>query len=1324
MTMMKRIIAHSIAILALLSSLSARADEGVLYTADKMSSSTINCVTQDAYGFIWVGTEYGLNRFDGYQFVKYYIDVRDSASLVSNEVTAFLVDSHQQLWIGCRKGLVRYDYATDSFRRYPFPHGDEPRVVSLVEDQKGNLFIGTSGYGLYAIRAGQDKVVQPEGFSRQYADKFLGCVFVDDRQNVWCSGLDETITCFSVDGLTPTYMKDFSTDCGPVVRFLKLDGRGFYAVCMHGILYYDYQRGQFLDTDCDLGELRASVSIRAACTDQLGNLYVGTSGMGLMKITRDGHDIMPVPSIDASFNLSSANVNYIFEDRSQNLWVGCNKKGLYQLRHSESAFSSWCLSEQGYSLGSSVSSIAPDEGDDVLCVVQKYGIFRFDAQGRVLRQLRAPDAPTRLYRDGRQRYWLGTEGALYQYDPQRETAQLRLQIDGWGVSCIADDGNQTLFIGNDGKGLLIYDLDSGHQRSFSMSDLNTKSGTVVNNWIRALYYDSHGLLWIGSVDGLGCMDPRDDNFRVLGWEIKFKGYKCYSLYEQPDGNMLIGTEAGIYVYDRQQGEFALFPGSEEMQNKSIYSIVADAAGNLWMSTADGIWHYDQRRKTFTSYVSDDGLEMHEYVVDAQIVYPDGRILFGNYDGITAFYPHEVKDGGHQLGEVFLTQFTVNGQRQDCRQRSFLLSHDDNTFHMEFSLLDFRKTDNTTFLYRINDGENWVPIPDGTHLLSFNKMKPGTYSIEVQAVERGGSVSEQTCRLSVTVRPPWYQSKVAWLLYLLAALVVIGLVFFLYRRHTKEQLEESKMRFLINATHDIRSPLTLILGPLKKLQDKVALMGTGADADEMGHYLGIIDRNAQRLMLLVNQILDERRIDKDQLHLHCRETDMVPFVAGICKMYEYNAQERNIRFSFQHDGVERLDAWIDRTQFDKVVSNLLSNAFKYSYDGGEVVLRLGLTQPSGRKPQEMMLQVVDNGIGFPKGENTSRLFERFYQGDNSRNIQSEGSGIGLNLSRNIVKLHGGSIRAYNRTDGQRGACLEVTLPLGNKHLKAELIATGEEPAKPQGEKPHRHQPTQNYRILVADDDQEIARYISTELGFWYRIDAVANGREALKALFAESYDLIISDIMMPEMDGVELLKRIKATPQLSDIPVILLTSKTEVSHRLEGIRNGADSYIAKPFSVDELHVQIDNLINNVRRLRGKFSGALNQKDKVEDIQVKGNNDALMARIVKVVNENLNDPSFNVQQLITEVGISRAQLHRKMKEITGVSTADFIRNLRLQQAERLIRERKVNITQIAYTVGFNNQSHFSTIFRKYYGMTPSEYAAKHAAAENADETPKET
>ncbi len=1297
-------------IFLLLTILRARADEGLLFTADKMSSSAISCVTQDSYGFVWVGTDYGLNRFDGYQFGKYYTNSDDTTSIVSNEVTSFLVDSRERLWIGCRKGVVRYLYESDSFVRYHFPEGVEPRVIGLLEDESGNIIIGTSGYGIFILQAESGRIIRPKGFSRQYVDDFIGSIFEDDRHQLWCSSVVSTLKRFTIEDMHPMEMKEYETNCGSVVSFVKHDQRGFFVVCMYGILYYDYQNETLTPADFDLSALSEGTSIRCAILSNNGNLYLGTSGMGLMTIQRGRHKMEQVDNVSDNFDLKTANIGSIYQDRSRNLWVGCNKRGLFQIRRGRGAFTTWRFASQGYAGGSSVSSIAPGENGDVLCVVLKSGLWRFDHEGKIQGKLRSPDAPTVIFRDRQGRYWLGTENSLYEYNPATQTSELMMRDEGWGVNCISDDEDGCLYLANDGKGLTIFDTKTRQSRSFSMYQTDEQKGTLVNNWIRALYYDSKGLLWIGTVDGLGCMSPHDNNFKPLGWDIQFKGYQCYSLLEMPDGNMLIGTEGGLYIFDRLSGVFSLFADSKELQNKSINSIVQDHSGDLWMSTADGIWHYNRQDRTFDNYVHGDGLMTSGYVVGAKITYPDGRIMFGNYDGITVFYPQNVKGRGVALGDVYLTSFVVDGQRMDCRKRHFDLSSDDNSFVLEFSLFNFHNNDNITFLYRINESEDWVPLSDGSNAVSFFKMKPGTYNIEVKAMSRG-LTSSAPCLLNVVVHSPWYLSWWAYLIYglILAGLIAIAAIN--YQHMQKEELEEAKMRFLINATHDIRSPLTLIFGPLKKLQSRVATMTDTTARSEMTHYMDIIDSNAQRLLLLVNQILDERRIDKDQLILKCQETDLVKFIQNVCTNFQYHAQQRNITFTFDHADSEVL-AWIDHSNFDKVLSNLLSNAFKYTFDGGSIKFVLS------KDDQHVRIQLIDSGIGF-KEENTDKLFERFYQGANARGIISAGSGIGLNLSRSIVQLHGGTIRAYNRTDGQRGACIEVQIPLGNKHLKPESIVTAANAPAETPEEPRR-QPSKSYRILVVDDEPEISRYIASELGTWYHFDMVTNGKEALNALFADNYDLVISDIIMPEMDGITLLKNIKSVPQLSDIPVILLTSKSEVEHRLAGIRNGADSYISKPFNMDELHVQIDNLIDNVRRLRGKFTGALDQEDKVERIEVKGNNDALMDRIIKVINENLNDSNFNVEQLTKEVGISRAQLHRKMKEITGVSTGDFIRNLRLQQAERLIRENKINVTQVAYTVGFNNQSHFSTVFRKYYGMTPSEYAAKHAETP-ADEKP---
>ena len=358
---------------------------------------------------------------------------------------------------------------------------------------------------------------------------------------------------------------------------------------------------------------------------------------------------------------------------------------------------------------------------------------------------------------------------------------------------------------------------------------------------------------------------------------------------------------------------------------------------------------------------------------------------------------------------------------------------------------------------------------------------------------------------------------------------------------------------------------------------------------------------------------------------------------------------------------------------------------------------------------MYMRVMDNGLGF-KEKKTEKLFERFYEGSNARNLHIAGTGIGLNLCRAIVKMHGGSISAYDRTDGQRGACLDVSIPLGNAHLKPEEIMT-DEMDKTDIKLSKKSQGSKNFNVLIVDDDPEIADYITSELGEWYRFDSACNGKEALKKLLMGDYDLVISDIIMPEMDGIELLKNIKTNTNISDVPVILLTSKSEVSDRLEGFKKGADAFLAKPFSMEELHILIDNLVSNVRRLKGKFSGAQDQTGKVEKVEVPGNNDLLMERIMKCVNRNLSNPDFNVEKLTVDVGISRAQLHRKMKEITGISAGEFIRNLRMEQAARLIGKGNVNITQVAYAVGFSNQTHFSTAFKKHYGMTPKEYFENH-------------
>ena len=1298
---MKHIRHYLTALFAIALSLMVWADSGELFTSGKLSSSLINCIVQDKYGYIWVGTEYGLSKFDGYRFTNYLHNEEDTTSITDNIISDLLVDKKGNLWIGCAKGLMRYNYETNNFSRLQFPDGRKPRIYSMVESHRGDILLGTAGYGLYSVKNnGIEKTANnrftirwERAYAKRDSDVFFTHIYEDKHQYLWQSSHLSTFTRF-IEKQGKVQRKDFKSPYGAPVAFIQHRPQAMLIVCMYGIIYYDYRTGRIADAGYDLGTFKNHVTINNATFDHDGNLYISTSEHGALIIKKGSNKVEQLENSNSNFNLSTAFVNDIIEDKDNNLWIGCYKKGLYLLNQRQQAFSSWSFSAQNYIIGSSVSSIAPGENGETWCTVQNSGVFCFDASGKIIAHPTSPAGTCIIYKDRRGAYWISNGSALYSYNPHTGAYQEKLTFTSAGIYCMTDDNQGNLYISVYSKGLYIYNVESGKVTVLNMRQRGNK-GFLCNDWVRSMAFDHTGHLWIGTSNGVSCLNTKTLSFKDFGWNIILKDRQANGICEGKNGNMIIGTEEGLYLFDRKNNKTLALPHAEVLKGKQVCSIIKDHQGDLWISTTMGIWQYDQKNRQFIGHINGNGLTTREYVLGSSMHTANDLIAFGTSDGITTFYPERVRAKKMELGDVHLTNFIIDGKPINCLTDEFTIPYEENSFTLEFSLLNYRNTDNISFQYRINEGK-WNSTNEGSNAVSFNKLKPGSYTLEVRAMSNG-NFSKKSTIIHIKVCDPWYASTWAFLLYFLTAAGIILYIIYRYERHRKEDLEETKMQFLINATHDIRSPLTLIMGPLNKLKTRITDAESKQDIDT-------IDRNAQRLLLLVNQILDERKIDKDQMHLHCQKTDLKEFLRGIMSLYNFNVQERSITLSLKEDESLKeegnLQVWIDRINFDKVISNLLSNAMKYTSDGGEITLIIGKNKESA------IIKVEDTGIGL-KEEKTDRLFERFYQGNNNSDIHIEGTGIGLNLCRALVKMHGGTIRAYNRTDGIKGSCFEVNIPLGKEHLKPEEILQ-EDSTKTAESTGKRTQANRNFNILIVDDDAEIAHYIKTELSDWYRFEHASNGKEGLKMLLTGKYDLVISDVMMPEMDGVTMLKKIKGNSNVSDIPVILLTSKSEVENRLEGLRKGADAFLAKPFNMEELHILIDNLVDNVRRIRGKYSGAQGQKAKIEQIQVKGNNDALMERVMKYMNEHLADPDLNVEKLTEDVGISRAQLHRKLKEIAGVSAGEFIRNLRLEQAARLIEEGQINITQVAYSVGFSNQTHFSTVFKKHYGMSPSEYA----------------
>ena len=1344
--------------LYILTSVLVCAQRGQFFPSDHFSSSLISDICQDGVGAIWIGTDYGLNRFDGYHFQTYLHDDADSTSMVTNVVTRLLCDRDGHLWVGTNKGLDCFDADRETFQHYRFPDDVMPRITSLVQRSDGSLLIGTAGYGAFVLAMPSSKDTTPQliRFTKLGTDGYVSRLYEDSKGRLWKSSHNEEIVVGEGDEV-----RTLHSSVGIPRDFFEYQGQ-VMVLGMYGLMVCRDRQLENAPVDMSAAAGKEVLFMDAVvCGDSI--IYIGTRGNGLYSIS--GGRMQRVEVIAKDINQSTARINTMMCDKSGNLWLGCFHKGLLMQPQRPLQFGNWSFEEQGISLGTTIRSVCAGDDGMVWCTVQDVGIYGFNDKGRVVAHPQAPDAVQFIYRDRQQRYWVGTDNGLYAYDPLTGSSQLEVTYDCDTFFDMTSDDDGRLYISTFAHGFCVYDPQTGSLLNHNIfEEEDAVRGRLCNNWVMGMTVDRQGLLWMATASGVSCYDPKDDSFRSQGWNQQLDGVVCFDVCELhsgwlPDGRSLQGcvavaTEKGLYLYDVNSRRTERFPGSEQLHNKAVCYIVQSNDGDLWCATSMGIWQYRMDSHTFVGHISGNGLMQKEYLYGVGLHTDDDVICFGHNDGLTVFTPASVEDSQHTVDPLQLTAFRVGDQYVKCgtvingvevtnkavgQSHSFTLSYLDHTVTLSFSQYNYDDPTNVALEYSINGGK-WIRNPAGQNEFTLAHLQPGTYRIAVRALQGSDYTPEKV--VVVTVRAPWYRSTWAYCIYAILLLALLLYLFYAHRRRARRQHEEDKMKFLINATHDIRSPLTLILSPLHKAKHIIdELKGKDAAPDDsavssLHASLDTIEHNAKRILDLVNQILDVRKIDKQQMHIHCQRTDMVAFVRGICKMYEFNAKERGTYFAFEHDA-EKVEAWIDRRQFDKVVSNLLSNAFKYCGESGAVSVLLT------HDAQVIRLQVIDNGSGL-EGENLKRIFDRFYQGRNAQQLHVNGTGIGLNLCKMIVNMHHGTIEAQNRSDGQQGAQFTVTLPLGNKHLSADEIekdANTQEMVLRQAKRENRVEGggffdeqsgraeqkvlrqakrqsraeggATKSRVLVVDDDDALARYIADQLADSYSISTAADGREGLKQLLTNDYDLVISDVMMPRMDGFTMLRMIKTSMNLSHIPVIMLTSKDDVANRLQGLEHGADAFMAKPFDINELHLTIDNLIRSRQQLNGKRSKAQQLADEMDSPEVKGNDAVLMERIMKSINKNLFNSDFNVEMLTQEVGISRAQLHRKMKEMTGITTSEFIRNVRLEQAARLLKEQKLNITQVAYTVGFSNLAHFSTVFRKHFGLSPSEYAEGAAA-----------
>ena len=792
-----------------------------------------------------------------------------------------------------------------------------------------------------------------------------------------------------------------------------------------------------------------------------------------------------------------------------------------------------------------------------------------------------------------------------------------------------------------------------------------------------------------------------------------------------NGELFVGTNDGLLCFDMKTGRNTKRQLERGLTDNGISSIEQDKEGNLWISTDHGLFRFNPKTGQTDNYFVDNGLQGNEFSDGASFVAPDGRMVFGGLAGVTWFNPSDIRQSEWKA-EVKLTGFSVNGEPVTPATMSgfwhvidttviasnrFVLGPSDNTFAIQLSTLTYDNPEHIVYRYRINR-EDWVRMPPGVNEIALSHLTPGDYDFCVVAEQNGISTPERC--FTVVIHAPWYRTPLAYVIYLLAWPPSCGATRQQHKRKEQdrlrlqehihaEEMADTKLKFFMNISHEIRTPMTLIVTPL------MSLIKQDDDPHRRSVY-ETIRRNAERILGLINQMMDLRKIDKGQMQMHMCETELISFIGDIYTLFTQQAKAKSIQFLYERD-TQELPVWIDRDQFDKIIVNLLSNAFKFTPTGGQIAMSVT------HDDQQVHIAIKDTGEGIPE-DKLDRIFERFYQSPSSANDRNVGTGIGLDLTRSLVELHHGSIVAHNNTDGP-GCEFTVTIPLGNSHLKPEeMIAEKQDVSHAVslideevvshpdvvGELP---KVGRRQHIVIVEDDAEIRDYLAAELSSDYEVSMADNGRAGLSEVLKLMPDLVISDIMMPEMDGNTLCSKIKGNPATNHIPVILLTAKSRDEDQLEGLEMGADAYVMKPFNMDILRRTIVNLIHTHQMLRLKYGRNDQLEEQVDQVKMKSPDDQLLERVMKVINKNISNSDLSVDGIAEEVGISRVHLHRKMKELTGQTPHDFIRNIRLKQAAKLLSSQNMNITEVMYACGFNNAASFSTIFKKFYGMSPREY-----------------
>lgn len=1344
--------------------------EQINYNED-FSPSMISSMVQSKKGFIWIGTENGLFRYDGYSFYRYIRDKNLKGSLSNNHVNVTFEDSSENLWIGTNHGVNLFNKNSNDFTQIDVSttKGGKSYISSFAEDGQKNLWIGTFGgvkrlnkktnvleniksdsnfllnhsrvlslfydkeYGVFVGTSigiqcfnpvTSDLKVLPKGFTKnkEFLKAKIWKIIRETNGDLWFATESQGAFFYSKANDALVQYKYSFNDANSISSnwindIIAIDENTTWFATKDGLSVFDKKKKKFVrykHNPLNNSSLTDN-DVKCFLKDRHGCIWVGTTAGGINFYNKANSNFTTIgEAIKPNFGLNNAIVSAVLKQNSDALWVGTYGGGLNYLDLKNKVSASYVVDYKDEKKTKNLITALVDKGGNQLLCGTFNGLFQFDKGSK-------------------------------QFKPIPLSANGLIEDERPITSLLMDDGD--IWVGTNGNGVKRVLRDGTVENYRADGSQNSLS----DNFVMDLENRKNGI-WIATQNGLNYFEKASKKVtRIYKTNTKKRigNNSLTVLFTDSKGRLWIGADYdGLFYLDETTEDFFAFNKSKGLTDAPIKSITEDAQGNVWASSEDLLFKIKIKKQStkskgfdfeITKYSAKDGVSVKQFSYDCGIKLNENQLVFGAAKGLTIFNPQQIKKLPND-SEIVFTNLIVNNEVVEAGKKNSILTktisetseitinYDQGYIGLEFSSLNFVNPKKNKYAYKLDNSLS----KDGWHntgtqnRINLSNLNPGTYMLSIKSTNEDGGWNPMIKTLKITILPPWWRSWWAYsiysILFLFGTYVIVRFIKHrvklkreLFLEHIenerKQEIFNMQLNFFTNISHEIRTPLTLIKGPVEEL------LASSQNDPKTEVKLKTIQQNSDRLLKLVNELLDFRKAEKGHMKMYFERQDIVAFCFEIYESFKGLAVEKNIEYKFVLNS-NAIHVFFDRNQMEKVVFNLLSNAFKFTKKSGKIVF--AVEQGSGAE-NKVFIRIKDNGIGIPENSK-SNIFNRFFQVDD-RGVQNMGSGVGLALSKSIVELHKGEITIPEEKESWANTVFQIALLLGNHHLTDDQIVENNSnmsqhvidaenlPSKPQilpeeeAELANDDFDLDKKTVLIVEDNDEVRKFIHNILNEEYNVLDFSNAKDAISYMQKEIPDLIVSDIMMPEMDGLEFCKYIKTNESTNHIPVILLTAKASTDNKIEGLTTGADAYISKPFSIKVLKLSILNLLSSKEILRLKYSGSFIVDSDLDKLTTP--EELFIKKLMKVIEENLENPEFDVNMLVKEIGMSRTILYKKVNTLTNHSVASLIKHLRLKKAADIIMNTTYPISEVAFMVGFNDRKHFSREFKKVYKVSPTVY-----------------